>query len=232
MQRLRGRVRPPAAVGDRRRRRGAHRLLHVPLLFLTFFGECRADRPHGRASLHESPPAMTVPLVVLAVLSVVGGYVGLPGRLAVGRPLRRIPRAGLRAVARRTSSTSAAARDCADGGVGRSSAAAGIGAGVPLLRRARPRFPSRLAAAPARRRTTLLLNKYYVDEIYDATWSCGRRWRSPACFWRVVDVGAHRRRRSTGSAGWSQSPAATVWRRLQTGNVQHYALDVARRRDR
>ena len=47
------------------------------LLFLTFFGDCRADE-HTQHHLHESPPSMTMPLIVLAVLSVVGGYVGLP----------------------------------------------------------------------------------------------------------------------------------------------------------
>jgi NADH-quinone oxidoreductase subunit L len=47
------------------------------LLFLTFFGECRADE-HTRHHIHESPAVMTVPLMILAVLSVIGGYVGLP----------------------------------------------------------------------------------------------------------------------------------------------------------
>src|SRR5262249_30336873 len=47
------------------------------LLFLTFFGSNRADA-HTQEHLHESPPSMTVPLMVLAVLSVVGGYIGLP----------------------------------------------------------------------------------------------------------------------------------------------------------
>lgn len=47
------------------------------LYFLTFNGSFRGthDQEHH---LHESPAAMTIPLVVLAILSVVGGYVGLP----------------------------------------------------------------------------------------------------------------------------------------------------------
>ena len=74
------------------------------LWFLTFFGEYRgaaeADAGHGSHSahgsahglshdahsghgsgIHESPKVMIVPLVILAVLSVVGGYVGVPGSL-------------------------------------------------------------------------------------------------------------------------------------------------------
>ncbi|WP_374451027.1 NADH-quinone oxidoreductase subunit L [Cloacibacterium normanense] len=47
------------------------------LLFLTFFGNFRGteDQKHH---LHESPISMTLPLVVLAVLSVVGGFINLP----------------------------------------------------------------------------------------------------------------------------------------------------------
>jgi NADH-quinone oxidoreductase subunit L len=47
------------------------------LYYLTFHGSFRgtSEQEHH---LHESPAAMTVPLIVLAVLSVIGGYVGLP----------------------------------------------------------------------------------------------------------------------------------------------------------
>ncbi len=70
------------------------------LWFLTFFGEYRgptagtagehghsahgADQTHGHAGIHESPPLMLGPLVILAILSVVGGYVGVPGSLGGG----------------------------------------------------------------------------------------------------------------------------------------------------
>ncbi|MGH2812609.1 MAG: NADH-quinone oxidoreductase subunit 5 family protein, partial [Actinomycetota bacterium] len=48
------------------------------MLALTFYGEPKYDRAHVQP--HESPPAMTVPLVILAILSVVGGWVGFPGQ--------------------------------------------------------------------------------------------------------------------------------------------------------
>ena len=41
----------------------------------TFMGECRYHHPE---KIHESPAVMTVPLVILAALAAVGGYVGLP----------------------------------------------------------------------------------------------------------------------------------------------------------
>jgi NADH-quinone oxidoreductase subunit L len=47
------------------------------LVFLTFFGQERLDLK-AKEHLHESPSVMTVPLVILAVFSVVAGYVGLP----------------------------------------------------------------------------------------------------------------------------------------------------------
>lgn len=48
------------------------------LLFLTFFGEFRGTEEQ-RHHLHESPITMTLPLMVLAVLSVAGGLLNLPG---------------------------------------------------------------------------------------------------------------------------------------------------------
>jgi NADH-quinone oxidoreductase subunit L len=47
------------------------------LLFLTFFGEFRGTEEQ-RHHLHESPASMTLPLIVLAMLSAVGGFMGAP----------------------------------------------------------------------------------------------------------------------------------------------------------
>jgi NADH-quinone oxidoreductase subunit L len=51
------------------------------LYFLTFNGQFRGTEEQHH-HLHESPAAMTLPLVVLAILSIVGGYVGLPEALS------------------------------------------------------------------------------------------------------------------------------------------------------
>ncbi|MEK7365091.1 MAG: NADH-quinone oxidoreductase subunit L [Candidatus Deferrimicrobiota bacterium] len=50
------------------------------LVFLTFFGESRMD-PEVEKHAHESPWTMTVPLTILAVLSVAGGWIGIPAVL-------------------------------------------------------------------------------------------------------------------------------------------------------
>jgi NADH-quinone oxidoreductase subunit L len=53
------------------------------LLFVVFYGKSRLDKKKARQA-HESPATMLVPMVVLAVLAVVGGYLGLPKVLGLG----------------------------------------------------------------------------------------------------------------------------------------------------
>jgi len=47
------------------------------LLYITFFGSFRGTEEQ-RHHVHESPATMTIPLIILAVLSVIGGFVGVP----------------------------------------------------------------------------------------------------------------------------------------------------------
>ena len=47
------------------------------LTYLTFYGQSRVE-PHVAKHIHESPPIMTVPLMILAGLAVVGGFLGVP----------------------------------------------------------------------------------------------------------------------------------------------------------
>ncbi len=50
------------------------------LIFMTFFNECRASEEIQK-HIHEAPKTMTVPLIVLAALSILGGYIGVPASL-------------------------------------------------------------------------------------------------------------------------------------------------------
>lgn len=56
------------------------------LYFITFCGKFRGTHEQEH-HLHESPAAMTLPLIVLAILSVIGGYVGLPEVFGMGNKL-------------------------------------------------------------------------------------------------------------------------------------------------
>lgn len=49
------------------------------LLFLTFYGTYRGDE--HKVHPHESPKVMTIPLIILAILSTIGGFVGVPESL-------------------------------------------------------------------------------------------------------------------------------------------------------
>jgi NADH-quinone oxidoreductase subunit L len=53
------------------------------LLYVTFFGEFRGTKEQEH-HIHESPAVMTIPLVVLAVLSVVGGFLNTPHFMHLG----------------------------------------------------------------------------------------------------------------------------------------------------
>jgi NADH-quinone oxidoreductase subunit L len=46
-------------------------------VFMTFYGKSRVDH-ETMHHVHESPPIMTIPLMILAVLSLIGGFVGIP----------------------------------------------------------------------------------------------------------------------------------------------------------
>ncbi len=59
------------------------------LIFLTFHGQERLE-PEAKEHLHESPPMMTVPLVILAFFSIVAGYIGLP--VVIGKNLNLFER--------------------------------------------------------------------------------------------------------------------------------------------
>jgi NADH-quinone oxidoreductase subunit L len=152
------------------------------MIFMTFHGEMRVDH-HAREHIHESPAVMTVPLVILAALSVVGGIVpGFPPDAGwihrfLAPSLAKAPGAhaaldeGVRVV------KAAAQAGAGGGGHGGPAATAlvvlaivvALG-GIALAWR----MYVRDTAAPARleRRFPglyrLLLNKYYVDEIYQA----------------------------------------------------------------
>jgi NADH-quinone oxidoreductase subunit L len=185
------------------------------LLFLTFFGECRADH-HTAEHVHESPPAMTVPLAVLAVLSIVGGYVGLPEGwlwgdrfsefLAPVLPLHGHEQhsAGLETLLMTVSILAAAA---------------GIALAYVFYVRS-PEIPGGLTAR-LRGLYDALLNKYWVDELYGATVVGGTFWLANA-LWRFVD--ATLIDGTVNGVGKVIQLQSSLWRRVQTGNVQHYAL--------
>ena len=259
------------------------------LVFLTFHGERRrvahAEHPeeeepaaHGHAAPthghghgghhapHDAPPSMAIPLIVLAIGSVVAGYVGIPHALGgnnwieqflhpsftVGAgghtatasrtlsEIRASPRPDLREVranphpglVRASVQASAAQPEAAQGthvadvalervlmGVSSGIALAGIGAAFFFWLR-RPDIPTNTAK---RMRTLyqLLLNKYYVDEIYNAAIVQPIKQISTTALWRGLDAGVIDG--LVNGVGLAVSGASSALRRLQSGSLRTYA---------
>ena len=143
------------------------------LVFMTFFGRSRVDH-EVEHHIHESPKTMTVPLMILAVLSVIGGWIGWPAALGGSNRFEHFLEP---VVAARSSENSWSAHGAAvashsaetEYGLMLASvliALAGIWLAYQLYIK-NPATPGKLAASwPWLYR--IVYRKYYVDEIYDA----------------------------------------------------------------
>ena len=139
------------------------------LLFLTFFGYSRADE-HTEKHIHESPPAMTVPLIILAVLSSVGGWIGWPESLWGSDRFGKFLEPVLKGIGTETGAEGVAGHTPVMEYVlmllSIAIAAAGIWLAYQFYRT--KRIAPELVAGKWPRFYQLLVHKYYVDEIYDA----------------------------------------------------------------
>jgi NADH-quinone oxidoreductase subunit L len=138
------------------------------LVFLTFFGESRV--PHEvEHHVHESPPSMTVPLILLAILSVVGGWIGWPESLGGSDRFAHF----LDPVIARHAEVVAAVPEGATHSTEYALMALSVLVALIGILLAwqfyldRPSVPERLAKNWGGL-YSLLYNKYYVDQIYDA----------------------------------------------------------------
>ncbi len=188
------------------------------LVSLTFEGEARYGHD---VHPHEAPKTMTIPLVILAFLSVVGGFVGIPASLLGGNSIEQwlepifepandklslIPQA----VTAGEYLLMALSVAIAAGGI--------YVARMVYLRRAelaeqwKAKFPKIYA---------MLFNKYYVDEAYDAVVITPTVKVSEAILWKGVDVSI-----IDGLVNGSAKLIGTIAqgiRRVQTGIAQQYA---------
>ena len=184
------------------------------LIFMTFFGESRvdADKVHH---IHESPAVMTIPLIVLAVLAIVGGWVGLPKGLLWGDAFVRFlePAVG-------TFHPLIEANSMALSMVALGFALAGLVVAYVCYIRL-PGLPM-ILAWKMKDVFTLLLNKYYVDELYNLIVTRPLFWISENVLNRAVDHFAIDG--AVNGTGLAVETSGQVARRAETGNVQHYAF--------
>lgn len=192
------------------------------LIFLVFHGRPRFNEQ--AVHVHESPRVMIVPLVVLAVLSVVGGWLAAPKLWGGADLLERFLTPVLEAPAWLVGFTGEElhALELRLSGAAVLAAALGFLAAWWLYLR-QPEKPAMLAvryAAPYQ----LLLNKYYVDELYAAAVVRPLLWFSERVLWKKVDIavidGA-----ANGAAQTTRRLGEQL-RRMQSGNARSYAAWV------
>ncbi|MBZ5495059.1 MAG: NADH-quinone oxidoreductase subunit L [Acidobacteriia bacterium] len=214
------------------------------LIFLTFWGEERMDE-HTRHHIRESPKRVVYPLAALAILSVVGGYVGLPGWTGVSNSFERFLEPVLR--------LPEPAHEVAVHMTGQeflftclSVVIALIGIFVAYrLYVVNPGIPDRIANR-FKGLYTLIHQKYYVDELYDALFVNRTKDIGNACYFvdsKFVDGAVNGTAATTrGTAtlsrlfdtyvvdglvnlvGWINMTLNRFATALQTGLVQRYAL--------
>jgi NADH-quinone oxidoreductase subunit L len=208
--------------------------------------EADHDHHHGPVEPHESPWLMTLPLIVLAVLSTVGGFIGVPYALSsvftdrnvnvlehTLEPVVATVPPGLHAEAASApvgeSHEPAPVPQPADTHGAHSSeeitaerllaglsvlvGLLGIGAGWYIFQK-----------RPLLQMPRLLENKYYVDEIYDATLIHPIESGSREGLWRIFDIGVidgflH-------SIGEAVTETGRLARYLQAGFVRGYAAII------
>ncbi len=160
------------------------------LIYLTFYGSERMSS-EVKHHLHESPKTMTIPLVVLAALSVVGGFVGIPGTWG-------LPNLFEEWLAPVMHGHAQAAAEHALASTGESASEEltlmllSIAVVLTSIYMARYFYKKNLTAATSLASKlsgvrTVLANKYYVDEIYGAVIIRPLVYFS-VFLWKIVDV--------------------------------------------
>jgi NADH-quinone oxidoreductase subunit L len=240
------------------------------LWFMTFFGEYRgaagashgheehaghgthlgrdeaaatAAHGHGHGGIHESPPIMLVPLVILAILSLVGGWIGIPGSLGGGNHFDKFLAPVFRSSTPNVNAGHAQAGEVAppeqttegaEPKTGHSTEIIFTGISVSagllgfflawLLYLRRPELPDRIAAS-FHGLYSAVAHKYWIDELY--TWLFVKPLVafSGIVLWRGVD-----QRVIDGTLNGSADGARELSdevRHMQSGNIRSYAAWVA-----
>jgi NADH-quinone oxidoreductase subunit L len=190
------------------------------LTVLVFFGSFRGEKK-TLDHAHESPRSMTIPLVILAFLSLVGGWIGIPAALSFGKDVNLLHDWLAPAL---TLPESAQAEGAAHGGIELALVAIALGVAIVgiVLGWQIYRTPGRAerlarAAGPG---YSVLRNLYWVDELYDR--AIIRPFyglsRLSAAFDRLVVDGA------VNAAAFVADVTGQLIKLFQTGRVRNYAL--------
>ncbi len=218
------------------------------LWFLTFFGEYRgeappghgdehiqmidsraeAPAPHGHGGIHESPTIMLVPLVILAVLSICGGWVGSE---RFDKFLSPALHSGVTAYSAEEATPATPAPEPKEQGGSESlltaisvlAAASGLFLAWLLYQR-QPQLPQEIAHALGRFYEAVV-HKYYVDEIYAAVFVKPLIDGSTRILWHGIDRDVIDATLDNSAEGAREVSDAV--RHMQSGNLRSYAGWIA-----
>jgi len=205
------------------------------LWFLTFFGEYRGEEasghdehsrtgaraPHGHGGIHESPKVMLVPLVILAMLSVCGGWIGsVRFDNFLSPALHSVSPAIENAAAMRKEAS------VSEGLLTSVSIVAALGGfGMAwLLYQRRPQLPREIAGALGGFYDAVL-HKYYVDELYAVLFVKPLVDGSTKLLWHGIDRDVIDATLDNSADGAQRVSDAA--RHMQSGNIRSYAGWVA-----
>ena len=184
------------------------------LYVLTFLGTPRTAGTHP----HEAPPSMSIPLIVLAFLSIVGGFIGLPEWTHFPdiitnfiEPIAKLPELTLGHEAELIVTV-----------VSIVIAFLGLGIGYYLFV-SRPAEKERLTGA-LQPLPTWSQNKFYIDEFY-GRFFVGPIMQFAQFCWQFIDVQIIDRAVNLSGSIWRKT--SNTMSSIQTGNVQGYALWMA-----
>ena len=191
------------------------------LIFLTFHGKPRYDE--HKVHVHESPNNMLVPLMILAVLSVVGGWFAAPALLPGGMDyFAKFLQPVFRGVEAVGGEAEAHSLEISLAVVAVAVALAGALFAYWLYLK-RPEKADALAKSLKPAYTTLL-NKYYADELYSAVVVRPLLWISTNVLWKAADVAG-----IDGAVNGIAEGAKAIGdgvRHAQSGNTRSYAVWV------
>ncbi len=191
------------------------------LVFLTFFGKFRGGEELEH-HIHESPPVMTIPLSILAILSAIGGFVGVPAILGGSNHFEHFLEPVFEGATEHLH-LAHLSHGVEYGLMATSILLALAGIGLAYLMYIKESISPAKMADRFKGIYTLLYNKYYVDELVEAAiirpLLAFSRW-----LWHVVDEGI-----IDGLVNLIGKMAVLfglIFRRIQTGYVQNYAAFI------
>ncbi len=193
------------------------------MMLYTFHGPNRTGETE-RTHLHEAPRSMTGPLVVLGVLSAVGGFLNVPAFMGGSARLEHWLAPALETPPALAAPTTAAAAGAGEWILVALAVAVALVGMVAAWRLLDPAtlVPARLAPAETGL-GKILWKKWYVDELYDACVVRPLVWLSRRVLWQGIDqgvidgAGVNGAARTARTLGWLGS-------RLQSGEVGFYVL--------